>query len=491
MSAWDFIGGAYEAANPLQDDQDLVGWYVETDRNPQAKSPVALLGCPGLQEAVTSGFTGEVRGGHVMPGGTVAFLVIGTQVVKVTIATPATATAYATFTLTAVGTMASSSGAVCMRDNGVAGVLVIVDGVSMYAYLTKTSVFRQVTDTNVINPTRLMSVDGWIIFNSAGTQKFNTTPVYWNGTDPFDGTYFALKDDAPDNLVTMIEDKRELWLVGEKTTEVWFNQGGTTFAFGRLQGAMLQVGCIAAQTIVRTGHGLCWLGTSERGDNYVVMTQGYDFKSISNPAFSYALTQYKVISDATAYVYTEEGHEFYVINFPSADVTWVYDFTTDFWHKRQSYGSDGLLHRSRANCLINFAGQRLVGDVSTGKIWRQSRQYFTDGDRALYSMRRTPYVWDQGDRNRVRHVRLQVEFTPGVAQSTGQGADPQVMLRWRDENGWSNTYQASIGKIGETRNRAIFRRLGGARNRVYEVSITDPVSRDVVGGSIRVGGTGA
>lgn len=491
---WGFVGGAYEAANPMQDDQALVNWYVETDRTAGAKEARALLGVPGKAEAVASSYSGEVRGGHVMPDGTEAYLVIGSTVVKMSVA-QAAGPGLATFQLTTVGVIGTKAGPVCMRDNGAANICVIVDGEFMYAINHATGAFGMVTDANVINPDRLASIDGILIWNSNGSQKFNTTAPYWNGTDAFDGTFFALKDDAPDNLVTLIEDNRELWLVGEKTTEVWYNAGNTSatgvvsMPFARLQGAMLQVGCAAAHSIARTGKGLMWLGKSERGENYLVQTEGYDFQVVSNPAFSYALTQYPVTSDAVAYTYTEEGHEFYQITFPSADVTWVYDLTEQLWHQRQSMDATGVTHRDRANCLINFAGQRIVGDYQSGKLYRQSRSLYTDGAYPLVARRRSPYVWDGDDRLRVVHQRLQIEFTPGVGTATGQGQNPQMMLRWRDEKGWSNEHLIPIGLMGQTRNRAIARRLGSSRYRVYEVSFSDPVPRDIVGASLQAGGT--
>lgn len=490
-----FVGGAYEAANQYQDGQQLINWYVELDQNSDAKTPTALLGVPGLALAVTSSFTGEVRGAHVMPGGAVSYWVIGSTVAKMTIATQATATAGPSFTLAKVGSIGSFTGQVCMRDNGVAKVCAIVDGQAMYTIIS--DVVAQVDDPNVINPTRLASIDGYLIWNSAGTQKFNVSPVYWNGTDPFDGTYFALKDDAPDNLVTIIEDKRMLWLVGEATTEVWINAGTSSITgaasepFARLEGAMLQVGCAAPNTVTRTGHGLIWLGNSERGENYVVLTQGFDFSNISTPALAYAMTQYNVVSDAFGYTYTEEGHEFYVLVFPTADVAWAYDLTTKFWHQRQSVDSTGLMHRQRANCCINFAGLRLVGDYQNGQIWNQSRAFYTDGSMPLIALRRTAYLWDGDMRNRVRHNRLQIEFAPGVGLATGQGSNPQIMVRWKDEKGWSNQRLVAIGAIGAYENRAIVRKLGGARSRLYEVSISDPVKRDIVGASLRAGETSA
>ena len=118
-----------------------------------------------------------------------------------------------------------------------------------------------------------------------------------------DGTYYALKDNASDNLVAVFENGRQLWLIGEATTEPWYNAGNPTFPFSRLSGGLIQIGCSAPQSVARTGPNVIWLGRSERGENSVVMVKGYQFEHISNFAISYALTQYTVVNDAIGYVY--------------------------------------------------------------------------------------------------------------------------------------------------------------------------------------------
>jgi hypothetical protein len=77
-----------------------------------------------------------------------------------------------------------------------------------------------------------------------------------------------------------------------------------------------------------------------------------------------------------------------------------------------------------------------------------------------------------------------------------QGSDPQVMLRWSDDGGhtWSNEYWAPIGKIGEYYKRVFWRRLGMTlklRDRVYEVSGTDPVKIDIMGAELILSPTNA
>jgi hypothetical protein len=153
------------------------------------------------------------------------------------------------------------------------------------------------------------------------------------------------------------------------------------------------------------------------------MTEGYQYNVISTPAVSWALNQYAVVSDAIGYTYTEEGHEFYVLILPTADVTWVYDLTTGKWHQRLSFDpTTGQFHRQRVNCLVNFAGIRMGGDYANGRIYQQSRNYYADDQYPLVALRRAPHVWDKADRNRVVNSRLQIEFYPGPDWRRGRAA---------------------------------------------------------------------
>lgn len=72
---------------------------------------------------------------------------------------------------------------------------------------------------------------------------------------------------------------------------------------------------------------------------------------------------------------------------------------------------------------------------------------------------------------------LQIEMETEVGLPYGQGSDPQVLLRWSDDGGktWSNEHWCSAGLIGDYRRRVIWRRLGRSRDRVFQVSMTDPV----------------
>jgi hypothetical protein len=64
------------------------------------------------------------------------------------------------------------------------------------------------------------------------------------------------------------------------------------------------------------------------------------------------------------------------------------------------------------------------------------------------------------------------------------------MLRWSDDGGstWSKEHWTTIGALGKYQNRAIWRRLGQARDRVFEVVVTDPVKAVIVSANLKATG---
>lgn len=496
-----FVGQAYAAPDPNQDRQRAVNWYCEYSQDGKSKTPVALLGAPGKSEVLnfaltTDGIaipnTGGCRGVWVLPGGTDALWVVGQSVILTQMTVPATQSSIAQFARYYIGDLLTNSGPVCIRDNGPGGYAVIVDGANGYTYNIATQALAQITDPGFLGANRVAFIDGWLIFNRPDTQTFYTTgPTPYTITFP--GAFFALKDSSSDNLITLMENNRELWLIGERTSEVWYDAGGANFAFSRIPGVAPQIGCSAAQSIARLGSSLVWLGKSERGENIVIKTEQYSYVDISTRAVEAAITSYPLVSDAIGFVYEEEGHLFYVLTFPTADKTWVYDQTasdaagTPQWHERASFNPDtGILHRDKSNCFANYQNIRMVGDFQDQKAYQMSRKVYVDGDTPLVAIRRTPYVWSKEDRRRMFVGSLQIDFAPGVGLSAGQGSNPHLMLRSSRNGGASfgTEFFVPVGKTGEYLNRAIKRRLGVSRNYVAEVRYTEPTNRDVVGATL-------
>jgi hypothetical protein len=153
--------------------------------------------------------------------------------------------------------------------------------------------------------------------------------------------------------------------------------------------------------------------------------------------------------------------------------------------------------RHRSNCQANFVGQVLVGDWENGRVYAFDLEVYQDNNdlqRWLRSWRALPT--GQNTLKRTAHHALQLDCETGIGINTGQGSNSQVMLRWSDDGGhtWSNEHWASMGKLGEYGKRVIWRRLGMTaklRDRVYEISGSDPVKIAIMGAELSVTPTSA
>lgn len=467
MPSFPFIGGAYTARSRKWDAQRCVNLYPEvSEAGPgPSKSPIALIGTPGLALWATLAGSGGVRG-LLAFSPTLAIAVVGANV----------------YTLTASGsaslltTIDGGANPVSMASNG--SVVAIATGVGLYFVNPATGAFY----VSPYAADRVDFIDGYFIFNEPGTGRFRITRLYSNEVDALD---FATAEGSPDNLVGLIVDHREVWLFGTGSAEVWFNSGNIDFPFERIQGAFLEVGCAASMSIAKMDNSVFWLAADERGRGMVMRAAGYQPQRISTHAIEHAIAGYTRIDDAVAFTYQQEGHSFYVLSFPTADRTWVYDAATSLWHERAWRDpANNTLRRHRAQCQMAFAGETIVGDWETGKLYRLDLDVYTDDGAPIARVRACPHI--SGDQRLLFFNALQIDME--VGGGIPSGAAPQAMLRWSDDGGWSwsNEVWASMGRIGERRTRVRWRRLGKSRDRVFELTITDPVKVVVVGASLEV-----
>ena len=337
------------------------------------------------------------------------------------------------------------------------------------------------TDGAFTGGTNVDIVDNFFVYNNPGTQQFGASAVL----SPISAAAsFSSKDGAPDDLVTLIVDHREIYLLGETSSEVWVDQGTSPFPFQRIPGTSTQHGIVAPFSMARLGNSFAYLSKNNRGTAQIVQMNGYVPQRISTHAVENSLTN-QTITDAVAWTYQLEGHEVYVISFPSIQLTWCYDVASGMWHKWLYTNNLGQYERCRGNCAAVFQGYVLVGDYSNGKIYHLDKNVYTDDGQNVKRLRRAPHL--VSDFQRQYFEELQIQFQPGVGLVTGTGENPQAMLRWSNDGGstWSNEYWTSIGRIGRYLNRAIWRRLGMARDRIFEVVVTDPVKCVIVSANLK------
>jgi hypothetical protein len=505
------LGSAYVARSINAADNRMVNLFPEIVPE-GGKEPAFLQRAPGLQFQQTVG-TGPIRGlwAH-QTNGSDFFVVSGTGFYKLT---------GLTATPTLLGTVAGS-GPVSIADNGTQ--IFIAANPYSYVYNEVTNVFAQITDPDFPGAVTVAYLDGYFVFNEPNSQRIWITELL-DGTsvDPLD---FASAEGSPDGVVAVFTDHRELWVFGTDTTEVFYNSGASDFPLTRIPGAFNELGCAAPYSVAKMDNQIYWLGQDARGRGMVYRASGYIGQRVSTHAVEWQIQQYADIADATGYTYQQDGHSFYVLNFPSANATWVYDAATGAWHERAGF-VDGAFTRHRADNMCNFEGNIVVGDYQNGNLYTFDLEVYADNGQPqkwLRSWRALPTGSNTLKRTAQHSLQLDCETGVGLnlypaeddrelltesgdfiatedgsllaapAYPAAPGYDPQVMLRWSSNGGhtWSNEHWVSMGKIGEYGARAIWRRLGMTlkiRDRVYEVSGTDPVRVYIMGAELTLSGT--
>jgi hypothetical protein len=504
------LGQAYVARSVNAADNRMVNLFPEVIPN-EGKEAGFLNRAPGLSLLTTVG-TGPVRGLWSFEGFTYA--VSGNTLYKIN-------SAYAA---TSLGTIAGT-GQVSMSDNGTQ-LFVAANGPS-YIYNANTNVFAPITDPDFPGAVTVSYLDGYFVFNEPNSQKVWVTQLLdGQSVDPLD---FASAEGSPDGLVAVIVNNREAWLFGTNSIEVWYDAGTPDFPLARIQGASNEIGCAATFSVAKLDNSIFWLGQDARGRGIIYRNNGYTGVRASNHAIEWQIQQYGDISNAIAYTYQQDGHSFYVLTFPTVQKTWVYDVSTQSWHERAGW-SNGNFIRYRPNCQTAFNSEVILGDYESGNLYAYDLDVYADNGQ-IQKWLRSWRVIPSGQNNlrRTAQHSLQLDCETGVGLNgidpndnvewffytssgdqlvtntgdlllfsppTVEGADPEVMLRWSDDGGhtWSNEHWASMGRIGQYGRRVFWRRLGMTmklRDRVYEVSGTDPVKIAIVGAELLLSPTRA
>lgn len=477
MTAFPFVGGSYTARSVNFDAQVCLNLYPEKSESGTSKSASALIGTPGLTRYSLLnqlGTIGFVRGIHRFSA-TVAIAIVGDRVYKVGVGK----------VFTNIGTIDGLSTYARMADNGTS--IMLVTGPNGYFIDPVIGTVTQIIDGSFTGGEFVGFVAGMFVWNKPGTGQFQYT-------DPYSTTISALNfytaESSPDPLSALVVNHSEVWLYGPNSVEVWALTGDNSDPFSRIQGAQMETGIDAPSSLAKMDNTLFWLGGDDRGRGIVLRAVGYSqAQRVSTHAIEFAIASYGDISDAISFTYQQEGHTFFVLSFPAADKTWVFDAATGLWHERAWMDGDGILHRIRVINQIDFDGETLLGDWENPTLFTYRLDVFADSGTisggVLKRVRACPHL--SSDLKQQLFHLLQIDMETG-GSTTPPGDDPQAMLQWSDDGGhtWSNEYWVSFGKLGEYKTRARWRRLGKSRDRVFRMTITDPVKIVITGASVEV-----
>lgn len=492
----DFVGQAYSGRSISIDGQELVNFFVEQNQA-NSKAPYSLIPTPGMKLLASfPGATGGCRGLFVTGGERLLF-VLGNQLWEYSIANNGNETKRV------LGTLRTAAGRISIAEviTGSGSIVGIVDGQYGYYLITESNTFGEFGGDYHAG-TSITSIAGYFLQNTnedwyGGTRfirsgQYNDATKWGTDIDPAAVDTYFTAEVSPDPIRSIQNVNGEIWLVGSKSIEVWYFTGNTDLLFARVNAGSINIGSAGGNCVTVINNQIAWLGSGMPGSGSVWLASGYIPQKISSDAIEYIIGKMDDISDCIAFSYMQEGNTFLVFSFPTGNRTLCYDISTGLWHERGSFDVlTGLNNRHRVTSAVLWRQKIVVSDADSPYLYTWDLNVYTDAGEIIRRVRTAAHLHD--DRKRVLYRSFEIDMERGIgllplsrSLETGQvdrvGSDPQVMLQWSDDGGftWSSEYWVSAGRTGNRFARVRWNRLGQSRDRIFRATFSDPVKFIVI-----------
>lgn len=352
------------------------------------------------------------------------------------------------------------------------GNIIYTDGSALTVALTTSGVPTLVS--------HLAFIDGYLLANNLSTtttalrNQIMYSPV--NDTLAAGGwsDYFSAAGNS-DYILAVAVLNREIYLIGQSTTEIWENDGVTPFS--RSASGFIESGCAAAHSPVIVGGSIYWLSDKR---HFVKWTNGR-MQKISSP-YDKDISNFSSVSDATGHSVEIDGVQLIIWSFPTENRTLVYSLpindngiTPGSWSEWRHWDSTNLEYNrflGNCHCWIPDWGLHLVGDKETSTIYSMSPGYFNDNGDEIRFYRKSGHIDYGTTREKISNqLRLRARRGDGISSGT-----PKLLVSWLDDNKrQSNEHELSLGDSGEREIVLRMFRTGRYRTRQYEFSATDNI----------------
>lgn len=476
-----FCGPTYLAESPTIDGQRCINLYPSPGIG-SSKTRFSLIGRPGMSApgvtALGAGF-----GHSIWPGAGRLFVSTGTNVYEVD---------HAGSIITDYGTGISNFGPTPtpMIANGTQ--LLVCDQVA--GKIFNCNAAGPSLDL-VFNGVALEYLDGFYFAIATGASLVGANPNQINrsasgdGTNwaPFVGTAsFVIETGAADLITQLAALNGLLYIFGQKTIRVWYDAGSANFPLARVNGGIINLGCLAPNSVVKFSNSILWLGSDSTGYGQIYMLQGLNPVRVSNTAIEQmiaTLTYSPKLTSARAFGYQEAGHTFYVLNLITSGIaglksgmTLVYDLTTGLWHERTyAGGASALVPAGYAN-VPGFSGvaPSYVIDELIGQIWYQTILLPNDNGTPITYTRIAPHI--NAQRKWLKYPRFELDMDQGngsiapvLDYSNGKVTSGSLVF-----NGYNYAMaQAADQGTANTAQQFYKTQLGRSRDRTFKVTITE------------------
>lgn len=246
------------------------------------------------------------------------------------------------FQVFAIGKLQTQTGVVYIAENNKPQIG-FSDGTAFYLYdPTLSPQFRTVPLS--FTPGYLTFHDTYFIL-AASNDTFYSPPANntWRLSGQNDGTVWnndsasiGLLQTKPDNVKAVVRFPSKgnmIFVMGSIVTEAWFDTGAQLFPYQRNNQFNIDYGCLQPATVAYMDEIVVWLAQNEKSGPIIVYSDGGMPKKITTDGIDYFFSTLDNPADSQAFLYRQDGHLFYHINFYSDNLSLFYDFNTEkFYH---------------------------------------------------------------------------------------------------------------------------------------------------------------
>lgn len=233
-----------------------------------------------------------------------------------------------------IGTLQTQTGVVYIAENNKPQIG-ISDGTAFYIYDPTLSPSFQTISIDFV-PGYLTFHDTYFIMPAIGTNNWRLSNNNDGTSWPNNQYHVGALQTKPDNVQAVVRFPSKgnmIFVMGSIVTEAWFDTGAQLFPYQRNNQFNIDYGCLQPATVAYMDEFVVWLAQNEKSGPIIVYSDGGMPKKITTDGIDYVFSTLQNPQDSQGFLYRQDGHLFYHINFYSDNLSLFYDFNTDkFYH---------------------------------------------------------------------------------------------------------------------------------------------------------------
>lgn len=440
------VGPTYENRSVAVGNQHTQNFYVEANQQGEA---AALMPFPGLKAFATPG-SGAARGLVDFNG--ILYAITGTELHRVD----------ANGVSTLIGTISGSNRCSMVYDGNN---IVIANG-SSKPYIYDGTTLSQGSDADLPNAKTVAHINQRVIYEQSNGIAFADLddPLVVNSAN------ILLANTRADDVQAVVTHRQQVITFGSSTIEPSYATGTGNPPYSRINNSVQEIGTESPYSIATNKDFVYFLSS----DRKVYRMAGLNSQSIDNPAIGRAIQNYSTVSDAFGVCITHDSQNWYLLSFPSENVTWLFNESSGLWTSL-SYGTDGSQHLISDYAYVY--GKHLVSDRRNGSVYELDPNTFTDNGDVIQRQRVTRNIdartLGASPGRRLFMTQLRLEIEPGSSLVSGES---MIIMQHSDDDGrtWSSERWMTIGEQGDYTKELVWSGFNQFYKRKFRFTASDP-----------------